>query len=63
MLGSSVSESQFASSLLLDALELRREDDESSIVGKWLRLRFSTTDCGRTLCANVLRRMCIIGVA
>lgn len=47
----------------LEAFELRREPGESSSVGRWLRLRFSTTDCGRILWANVRRLFCSIGVA
>lgn len=37
---------------MFDAVELRRDDGDSSRSGIWLRLRFSTTDCGRILWAN-----------
>lgn len=50
VLGNSVIESQFSPlSLFCEPVELLREFGVSSKSGMWPTLRFSTTDCGRTL--------------
>lgn len=62
-LGNSVIESQFSPlSLFCEWVELR-EFCVSSKSGIWPTLRFSTTDCGRTLCANERRFGSRCGVA
>lgn len=65
VLGSSVIESQFSQSSFCSCEpdELLREFGDSRRSGMWLRLRFSTTDCGRTLWANERRFGCKCGVA
>lgn len=64
VLGSSVIESQFSrKSLFCRLIELPHELGVSSRSGMWPRLRFSTTDCGRTLCANERRFGWKCGVA
>lgn len=64
VLGSSVIESQFSrKSLFCRLIELPHEFGVSNRSGIWPRLRFSTTDCGRTLCANDRRFGWKCGVA
>lgn len=65
VLGNSVIESQFSQSSFCscDPDELLREFGESNRSGMWPRLRFSTTDWGRTLWANERRFGWRCGVA
>lgn len=64
VLGSSVIESQFSPlSLFCEPAELLREFGVSNRSGIWPTLKFSTTDCGRTLCANERRFGWKCGVA